>query len=309
MAQGNGREQVHPIRVVAQRTGLTPAALRAWERRYGVVEPIRSEGGHRLYRERDVKRLIALRRAVDGGRSIGQIAELSTDELERLIAEDHEYAQRWPSRTIGVSGQGLLERSISAVEGLDPDELNQTLRRAALALPVESLVDELLVPLLVRMGASWRQGLLGPANEHVASGVIRGFLDWLIDSSNPGRSAPLLISGTPVGQVHEFGALLVTVTAASEGWRIMHLGTDLPAEEIVNAALARRADVLALSGIHPVDPRLSEELQAIRDGLPASVRIVIGGPAFSQAPAIPGVTELESIREFRASLRSGALLD
>lgn len=88
----------HPIRVVEQRTGLTAATLRAWERRYGVVEPTRSDGGHRLYSDDDVYRLRALVRAVEGGRSIGQVAALTTDEVERLIQEDRE--ERLPAPTV-----------------------------------------------------------------------------------------------------------------------------------------------------------------------------------------------------------------
>ena len=77
----------HPIRVVARRTGLTPAVLRAWEKRYGVVDPTRTEGGQRLYSDEDVRRLSLLRQAVEEGRSISQVVELTTEELQGLVME------------------------------------------------------------------------------------------------------------------------------------------------------------------------------------------------------------------------------
>jgi DNA-binding transcriptional MerR regulator len=78
----------HAIRVVAQRTGLSPALLRAWEKRYGAVTPSRSEGGERLYSDEDVHRLVLLHRVVEEGRNISQVSSLSMEQLEALVEED-----------------------------------------------------------------------------------------------------------------------------------------------------------------------------------------------------------------------------
>lgn len=91
----------HPIRVAARRTGLSPHVIRAWEKRYGAVTPHRTETNRRVYSQEDVQRLSLLRRSTLLGRSIGQIAKLSTEELRRLVAED-EAAQR-----AAISGQSL----------------------------------------------------------------------------------------------------------------------------------------------------------------------------------------------------------
>src|SRR5512141_668232 len=77
----------YPVRLVALRTGLTPHVLRAWERRYGVVSPGRTEGGQRLYSELDIERLRLLRRLTDGGHAIRRIASLPLAELARLDEE------------------------------------------------------------------------------------------------------------------------------------------------------------------------------------------------------------------------------
>ena len=121
----------HPIRVVAQRTGLTPATLRAWERRYDVVVPTRSEGGHRLYSDEDVRRLRALVRAVEGGRSIGQVAGLATEEVERLILEDREERVPETATTAESPRTDQVAFALDLVEAMKSDELERFLMRAA----------------------------------------------------------------------------------------------------------------------------------------------------------------------------------
>ena len=118
----------HPIRVVARRTGLTPHVIRAWEKRYGAVTPHRTETNRRLYSQEDVERLTLLRRSTLLGRSIGQIAKMSTEELRRLVGED-ETAQRARrscgrrrGRTDNRTWRAHLERVLAGREGsrLDP---------------------------------------------------------------------------------------------------------------------------------------------------------------------------------------------
>src|SRR5215208_6750074 len=78
----------HPIGVVARRTGLKPDLIRAWERRYGAVEPGRSDTRRRFYSDADIERLQLLRRVVRTGHGIGQVAGLSNQELLALAAQD-----------------------------------------------------------------------------------------------------------------------------------------------------------------------------------------------------------------------------
>jgi len=88
MAQSEPTDERHPMRLVVLRTGLTPDLLRAWEKRYGVVTPVRSHGGQRMYSDADVERLSLLARAVKGGRAIGQVAKLPLRELQRIVEKD-----------------------------------------------------------------------------------------------------------------------------------------------------------------------------------------------------------------------------
>ncbi len=313
----------HPIRVVTRRTGLSAAALRAWERRYEAVTPDRTGGGQRLYSDDDIRRLTLLRQAVEGGRNIGHVASLTTQELERLVREDAaasgggattaaavmEEEEVLPaSGAVPARGSGrFLEEAVSAAGRMDPRELEAVLTRGAMALTPPALVDEVLVPLLRRIGVLWARGELGPANEHIASVVVRRFLDWLMTTQEGGAAAPMMLVGTTAGQVHEFGALLAGVTAATEGWRVMVLGPDLPGEDVAEAGRRKGAAVVALSALVPGDAeRLVREVRGVRGGLPESVPVMIGGPGAeeaSRALRALGVTVFPDLGAFRAAIQ------
>jgi DNA-binding transcriptional MerR regulator/methylmalonyl-CoA mutase cobalamin-binding subunit len=284
-------EHRHPMRVVTRRTGLSADLLRAWERRHEVVKPSRSGGGRRLYSDEDIQRLRLLYRATLAGRNIGQVAELSKNALAQLVQQDVEADATAKRVSEGLQESELitptstsdyLRDCVLAVERLDAAGLDATIRRAALALPWKALLERLVVPLLERMGTGWRQGSLRPVHGHLASVVLRRFLDRVIEMASSPLAAAHLVVATPAGQVHEFGALIVAATAAVEGWRVTYLGADLPAEDIAEAAVRTRPQAVGLSVVFPAgDPTLVDELRRLRARLPKRVALVVGGTASS----------------------------
>lgn len=277
----DSNEPRHPIRVVVQRTGLSAPVLRAWERRYGAVEPSRSKGGQRLYSDADVRRLQLLATAVDGGRTIGLIADLDSEELQALIDEDRETPIQPPGDAVAPDVD-RIGGALELIEDMRSDELERYLMQAAVELRPHELVEGLMVPLLQEVGRAWQSGKMRPSTEHVASVAIRRFLEWVSSTNQPDPDAPLVVTGTPSGQRHEFGALLAGVIAAYRGWRVRFLGPDLPAEEIVDASEKVGARMVALSAVHPrLDARGVDEVLRIRDLLPDEVEVVIGGAGAS----------------------------
>jgi methanogenic corrinoid protein MtbC1 len=172
------------------------------------------------------------------------------------------------------------------------------------------LVDELVVPLLERIGALWDERVLRPAHEHLASSVIRRVLSWVTEAFEAADTAPAVVAATLAGQVHELGAMLVATTAAAEGWRVLYLGADLPAEDI--AAAARRTGVraVALSLIYPDDgAHLSGECRRLARSLPEHVELVVGGAAAianASALSAAGARVLADLASFRSLLRTAA---
>lgn len=292
----------HPIRVVAQRTSLSGHVLRAWERRYRVVAPVRTEGGQRLYSDNDIERLSLLQSLTAAGGAIGQLARLPIDELRRLA---HAQPVATPQGTPADPAARWRASAMVAVQALDAGALRSELGRAALALGLPTFLDDLVAPLLRDVGERWREGRLGIAHEHLATVVVREVLGWVRDSTDTLPSAPQLVVATPANQVHEGGALLVAAAAAAEGWKVTCLGANLPADDIAAAAARTGARAVALSVIHPGDdPALGEQLTSIRRALPATTLLVGGAaaPAYRAEIEAAGGLVLTELADLRTAL-------
>ncbi len=308
MAKSESGRAVHPISVVAERTGLSPDVLRVWERRYAVVTPERDEAGRRLYSDADIERLRLLSQATSSGRSIGQLLELDAAELEALVRADE--AARWqPARPAPDAGEaGYVERAFACTHTFDAAGLEAELARGAARVGAARFIEGIVAPLFRRIGDAWHAGEVGIAQEHMATAVAHVVLDRVRTSLPVDADAPVLLVATPAGERHEIGALLAAGAAALEGWRVTYLGADLPAREIATAALDAGARAVALSSIYPTDrAALAAELRTLRDALPARITLYVGGPGMTRLNgdgALPGVTVLEDIGALRQRLAS-----
>ena len=182
MDSENSSLKRHPIQVVARRTGLTVDVLRVWEKRYGVVEPTRSPGGHRLYSDDDVERLNLLRSATEAGRRISKVADLTLSDLRSLVREDADAAvnrHRVSRDSLSPAPEEHLSACLEAVDGVDGRRLETTLTRASVALAAPVLIEQVLAPLMAAIGERWEHGRLSPGQEHLASSVIRRVLESL----------------------------------------------------------------------------------------------------------------------------------
>lgn len=297
----------HPVRVAAERTGLSPHLLRMWERRYGVVEPARSEGGQRLYTDAEVDRLRLLHRVTMGGRSIGRVAGLSDERLVELIREDERGRARAPrEEAADEAADELLERVLRAVMALNEEELERLLRRSVANRGLPRFLEEVGVPLLRRLGERWHDGEAGPAEEHLASAVLRRVIEVSMVTLGADPDAPILVAATPAGERHEIGVLLAAAAARAEGWRVRYLGSDLPASEIAEAARRTGARAVGLSVVYGdgVEPML-EEVAAVRELLPDHVTLLVGGAGAREcgdALAQRGAVPVDELADLRAAL-------
>jgi len=300
----NESTPLHPVRVVVQRTGLSPDVLRAWERRYGAVEPVRTPGGQRLYTGADVERLALLHQATRSGRQIGQLVALDDAALRDLIAAD----RRDPVPAAGspLEAERHIGEAYAAVEAMDPARLELELRQAVLALGAAPALSAVLAPLLGRIGLAWQQGRLSVGHEHAASAVVRRFLDWIAAASIPGAAAPAIGLATLEGERHEFGAMLAMAAALANGWSALYFGPEMPVRDLAAAAAARDLTAVGLSVVYVEDPgRVVEAIGGLRDALPADVALVVGGSGAAPIRgrlADPRVRVVEDLGSFVAAI-------
>jgi MerR family transcriptional regulator, light-induced transcriptional regulator len=298
-----GARALHPIGVVAERTGLTPDVLRVWERRYAAVAPERARGGQRLYTDGDIERLVLLRRATEGGRGIGTVVGLTTEELAGLVREDQDARLGREEPVAERIDELEIERAIQYARDLDGERLEGLLRRSAALSGAPRFLERTVGPLLQRVGEEWHAGRVSVAQEHLTTVVVQRVVISVLGSLNHAKGAPVLLVSGPAGERHGMGGLLAAAVGASEGWKVVYLGPDLPASEIVAAAKAAGARAVGLSVVYVGDPESTlREIRSVREGLPGSVPLLVGGAGARglepslEHPAIHVVGDLEILR-------------
>ena len=265
----------YPIRAVSKLTGISVDTLRAWERRYRVVEPERDERG-RLYSEADVERLRLLRAAVELGHAIGRVAALTTAELKTLQHRGPDPVP-YDGPAIAASPADLASLQ-AAVERFDAPALRRELSRLAAILPARTLARDVAMPLLKWVGEAWHEGRVTVAQEHLVTAELRSLIGALARLHALPDNAPRLMLATPAGEEHEIGTLVAALMASGSGFATFYLGPNLPASDVVNAArrIAPRAVVLGFTGQESAPGGL-EELLVIARGLPVDTECWIGG--------------------------------
>lgn len=280
------KKGVYAIRYVSQRTGLTPHVIRAWEKRYQAVVPLRSAKNRRLYSEDDVQRLQLLKRVTDEGHNISHVAKLDSSELLELAQQEAPMTP-WAPKNNGLhlqqkAAQDYRCECLSAVINLDPDRLNRSYDKAAVDLTRSALLKEVIVPLFEEIGNLWRNGALKIINEHMATSVTRTLLLNMLRATAVSESAPRIVVATVVGQWHDMGALTVALTAAEYGWQPLYFGPNLPVEEIAAAVKQSSARAVAISITHLLDQHpFINELRKLRRYIGDDLILFVGGQAVS----------------------------
>lgn len=271
---------LHSLKIVCQRTGLSPQLVRTWEKRYAAVTPTRTDTMRRLYSEGEIVRLDLLSKLTKKGHSISQIAKLADTELRSLL-ETPVIRPVAATTTLPTAYDNFFDDAFAAIESLDAPSLLNSLQKA-LVQHGYSAVLEMIAGLIRDIGNRWRSGDLRIVHEHLATATLRIFLGGYAQSSNADRSAPLLVVATPVGQHHDLGAVLAAAAAHNVGWRVAFLGASLPSEEIASAARTTQARAVALSIVYPADdPNLPRELETLRKLLPPGLPVLVGGRSAS----------------------------
>jgi DNA-binding transcriptional MerR regulator/methylmalonyl-CoA mutase cobalamin-binding subunit len=271
----------YPIRAVSRLTGISLDTLRAWERRYKVVTPERTERG-RLYSDGEIQRLMLLRDAVRRGHAIGQVAPLSDADLRELGQSTANVIKAFPAREESPAPLAAL---IRAIEAFDAAAANEEIGRLAALLPANDLVTQVALPLMRVVGERWHHGTMTIAHEHMASAVLRNLFGSLLRLYKPMDPVVKIVLATTAGEHHEFGILAAAMLAAPLGLETIYLGANLPAEEILAAAEKSGARVIVIGLIDASpDSRALLELRTLAETAPAGIELWVGGRNLDDQP-------------------------
>ncbi len=236
---GSARE-LYRIGTVARMTGFSTAVLRAWERRFGLLEPVRGAGGHRLYTPDDLRVLERVRELLDEGRSIGEIAPVGR---ERLLEERSRgaSADAAPVARVPRSAQrpvawleSCRDEIVDAAIAVDGDRIEHALDEVFAGVPPEIVLSNVIEPAAREIGDAWMEDRCSVAGEHLASGIFVKRLHALVHARNAttGTGAARVVCACFPDEGHELGALSVAFHLCRLGLHVTYLGARLPFEDL-----------------------------------------------------------------------------
>ena len=268
---------MYTIKRASEMVGVPVATLRAWERRYRVVNPGRSDSGYRLYAAGDIAVLRRMQGLVASGWSPKEAAAAAASGESNLETEPADVRRDKPPRSKPAMRAGTDTADlVAAAVALDPSALTRLLDEHFATASFEQVVDGWLLPELERLGRAWAEGGVSVAGEHLAAAAVQRRLSAAFDAAalDSGRS-PLLLTGLPSGCRHELGILAFAIAARRQGLAVIHLGPDLPLPDWLTAAQRHRPDAVVIAVPTPSD--VASALEIVEGFAGRRTLVAIGG--------------------------------
>jgi MerR family transcriptional regulator, light-induced transcriptional regulator len=296
-------EAKYTIKVVSERTGVRPVTLRAWERRYDLLDPERLDNNYRLYSERDIQILRWITHRLDDGLSISNAVReyrglrqngIWPEALPSVLPPEPSQAPRFPP-------EKYAEKLYDALVNHDEAKAKKIVDEVQAVFDLQKIFQEVFFPCLVDIGEAWYRGEIRIATEHSASAFIRGILMNLRQAFPVYSAAPSILVGCAPEEFHEIAPLMLAVLLRREGYQVEFLGPDLPVEDLVLYAEDISASMIILSASFDRTAQPLFKMQAMLDELPAKPTLGYGGRYFNENPAerkkMGGVFLGESVHE------------
>ena len=271
---------------LSRRVGVSDHVLRAWERRYGLLKPVRSAGGFRLYSEADESRVRRMQAHLAGGLSAAEAARAALGEDGAGAAAADGSAAAAVERHEGLADRaGALAL---ALDELDEPAAQAVFDRLLSDFTVETVLRDVVMPYLQELGERWERGSVTVAQEHFASNLLRGRLASLARGWGHGHG-PRAVLACPPGERHDLALLVFGIALNRNGWRVGYLGADTPLEELINTAVDTSADLVVLAAATPEGfAGLTEDLTRLASVVP----LAVAGAGAAQTGALPVGTRL-----------------
>lgn len=284
---------VFNIKAVVKQTGLNPATIRAWERRYGFPKPNRTAGGHRQYSQHDIDTLKWLMARQDEGVSISHAIDLWRSYDDRGEDPLQTDATRDATRQVAPAVVPLIEGSqidelrrswISACLALDRESAERILATAFAQYSPEIVCFGLLQYGLAEVGNGWHDGTVSVQQEHFTTAITNQRLQMLIAAAPAPSRRERIVSLCAPGDYHVFSSLLLTYLLRRQGFDVIYFGADVPVEDLAST-IRKVAPALAIVSAQRLQAAaglkdIALELQSV------GTRVAFGGLVFNQTPRL-----------------------
>ena len=220
---------------LSRRSGVSPALLRAWEGRYGLLRPTRSSGGLRLYSADDLGRVQAMQQQLAAGLAAAEAAAVVIDA---------------PAAASEPPGADVRHELGAAVRAFDEARAHGVVDRLVAQFSLDAVLADVVVPYLHDLGEQWQRGEVTVAQEHFGTSLLRGRMLGLARGWGAGLG-PVALLACPPGEQHDLGLIAFALALRARGWRILYLGADTPIVSIADAARTTRPALVVLSAVDP----------------------------------------------------------
>ncbi|HSI26830.1 MAG TPA: MerR family transcriptional regulator [Aeromicrobium sp.] len=284
---------MYTISRAAERVGISAATLRAWERRYSVVRPQRTDGAYRVYSDDDVRVLLAMKQLVDAGWSAGFAAEEAVRQMGGRPANSARTldaaAESEPTLTEHGSaeslGHGLSAKFVAAAATLDAARLDEVLDQMFSMGGFETVAGTFVFPALEALGQAWESGRVTVAGEHLASHAVGRRLAAAYDAAGSTGSGARILVGLAPGSRHELGILAFAAVARRHGLRADYLGADVPVADWLTASGEPGVAAVVMAIRAPTDAAPMARVAAAVHRHHPGLLIAVGGAEQAKAPS------------------------
>lgn len=289
MAQQNFLSQFSSIplyntKAVAQETSVPADTFRAWERRYGVPRPHRTEGGHRLYSERDIATIRWLRDRTAEGLTISQAIALMSNGSDSNLD--------WLDTAVDTephSWERLNSQLVAALCDYDEKRAERTMGEAFALYPLDEVFFKLVQPTMIEIGEQWHQGKITVTVEHFATQFMRRKLSSILNTYTISEGRGQVLVGCAPSELHDLGALLLAVLLVRHGWQVIYLGPQVPLKDLLDTIERLGPDMVCLSAATVETALELLDVGRVLRRLPPPAPVFgFGGRAFNVNPALAG---------------------
>jgi DNA-binding transcriptional MerR regulator len=222
----NNIKNVFSIKDLENLSGIKAHTIRIWEKRYAVLEPMRTETNIRLYDLASLQKLLNITLLHNHGYKISKISKFPPEKIPELVNEI-------------VSSKSAKNHAISsfklAMMNFDQTLFFNTYNKLLSEKSFREVFYEVFIPLMSELGLLWQTDTITPAHEHFISYLIKQKL--LINTEKvqvvqPTRTDKVFVLYLPMNEVHELGVMYLNYEILAAGYKTIYLGESVPTESL-----------------------------------------------------------------------------
>lgn len=283
----------YSIKDLERISGVKAHTIRIWEKRYGIVEPKRTDSNIRFYCDSDVKKLMNISILLHHGYRISRLAILEPLELSKKVLEVSMISNGYDSQ---------VENLVVAMIEMDEAKFEKILNMTIIKEGFENTVFKVLYQFFERIGVLWQAGSINPAHEHFISNLVKQKIYVAIDSITvpSGNDKKKFLLFLPEWELHDLGLLVYDYLIKSRGFKVIYLGQNVPEDDVYSVTEFLQPDYFLVSFANSVEKdKLEAYIQRLATRYPEKKIFITGYQTANLTSEIPsGISIVHSALQF-----------